>query len=302
VALNDYLVQEIAHDFDDGLLTRREALRRLGLLGLSLTGAGAVLAACSNDDDKVGTAATSGATSTTASTGGGPPGKAGALTAQAITFKGAAGDLKGAYAAPADPKGSVLVVHENRGLRPHFFDVTGRLAGAGYAALTVDLLSRKGGTDKVGDEAAAQAALGAAALNDLLDDLKAGIDELQDRAVGKKVGAVGFCFGGGMVWQLLNAGESRLSAAAPFYGPCPDNPNFSRAKAAVLAVYGGDDGFVNPTRERAVKALESANLPHEVKVYDGAGHAFFNDTGQRYNAPAAAQAWSELTNWFGRYL
>src|SRR5205807_6736767 len=115
-------------------------------------------------------------------------------------------------------------------------------------------------------------------------DLRAGIDELQRRTPNAKVGTVGFCFGGGMVWNLLDAGESRLAAAVPFYGPSPDHPDFSRAKAAVLAIYGADDTFVNPTRNRAIAALEKAGLPHDVKTFPGAGHAFFNNTGPRYHA------------------
>jgi carboxymethylenebutenolidase len=296
LALNGYLVEEISHDFSDGLLSRREALRRLGMLGLSVTGASAVLAACAGDDDD----SSAGGTTSTVTTPdvNQPPGAATAIKAEAITF----GSLQGAYAAAKSPKGAVLVVHENRGLTPHFFDVPGRLAGVGYSALAVDLLSRQGGTAKVGDEAAAQAALGQAALPDLLADLRAGIDELEKRTPGKNLGAVGFCFGGGMVWNLLNTGESRLAAAAPFYGPCPENPDFTKAKAAVLAVYGADDSFVNPTRERAEAALKAANLKYEVKEYAGAGHAFFNNTGQRYNATAANEAWEDLTGWFGEYL
>ena len=297
MALNDYLVQEIAHDFGDGLLTRRDALRRLGLLGLSVTGASAVLAACSSDDD--GVIATAASSTVTTPGSNDPPGTATAVKAEAITF---GNNLQGAWADAKSPKGAVLVIHENRGLTPHFYDVPGRLAGIGYSALTVDLLSRQGGTAKVGDEAAAQAALGKLALPDAIADMKSAIDEIQKRVPDKKVGVVGFCFGGGMVWNLLNAGEDRLAAAAPFYGPAPQNADFSKSNAAVLAVYGADDSFVNPTREWAENALKAAKLTYQVKVYQGAGHAFFNNTGQRYNATAATQAWQDLQDWFGKYL
>ncbi len=133
MALHGYLVNEIAEDFGDGLLTRREALRRLGLLGLGITGAAAVLAACGGDDDDDAATTTSaaGAATTTAAVGA-PPGSAGAITAQAVKFAGPAGEIHGAFAAASSPKGAVLVIHENRGLTPHFFDVAGRLAGAGY--------------------------------------------------------------------------------------------------------------------------------------------------------------------------
>jgi carboxymethylenebutenolidase len=304
LALHGYLVEEITHDFEDGILTRREALRRLGLLGLTITGAAAILAACSGDKKPTAakTATTATGAGTTAAASDDPPGSSAALKAEAVKFTGPAGELQGAFAAAKSPKGAVLVVHENRGLTQHFFDVTGRLAGAGYTALTVDLLSRKGGTAKVGDEAAAQAALGAAPLEELLADLRAGIGEVQKRTPDRKVGAVGFCFGGGMVWNLLNTGEDRLAAAAPFYGPAPENPNFDKAKAAVFAVYGATDTFVNPTMDRAVAAMKAAGLKHDIMVASGAGHAFFNNTGARYNAKAAQEAWSGLLAWFNTYL
>jgi carboxymethylenebutenolidase len=118
---------------------------------------------------------------------------------------------------------------------------------------------------------------------------------------GKKITVIGFCFGGGMTWKLLAAGEPRLAAAAPFYGPTPANPNFSGSKAAVLAVYGENDTFVNPGRDAAIAALQVAGLTYDVKTYAGAGHAFFNDTGANYNAAAATQAYSAVLDWFGRY-
>jgi len=113
---------------------------------------------------------------------------------------------------------------------------------------------------------------------------------------------IGFCFGGGMTWQLLAAGEPRVAAAAPFYGPAPAAPDFSGSKAAVLAVYAENDARVNSTRDAAVAALEAANLPVEVHTFAGTSHAFFNDTGASYNPTAAAEAYSDVLDWYGRYL
>ena len=300
MALGEYLAGEVVDDFADGLLDRREALRRLGLLGLSLTSATALLAACGDDDDgdsATSTTATGGSSTTTAT---GPA----ASTGTTIRFTGPAGELQAAFAAPSgDPKGAVLVIHENRGLTPHFHDLVGRFAGEGYAALSVDLLSAEGGTASLADPASAPAALSAASEERLLGDLGAGIDELQRRAPGAKVGAVGFCFGGGMAWNLVQSGDERLSAVVPFYGPAPADPDFTKSKAAVLGIYGALDGDrVNGTRARAEAALQAAGLPHRITVYEGADHAFFNDTGQRYNASAAAQAWMALLAWFDQYL
>lgn len=294
MALGDYLAGEVAQDFADGLLSRREALRRLGLLGLSLTGASALLAACGGDDDDERATTSTAIPATTRP----PTGQ----QAEVIRFRGPNGEVQAAYAAPGSPRASVLVVHENQGLTPHFHDVVRRLAGEGYAAACVDLLSAQGGTSALTDPAGAPAALSAAPLDRLLGDLRAGIDELQRRAPGVKVGAVGFCFGGGMVWNLLNVGETRLAAAAPFYGTVPENPDFRRARAAVLAVYGELDNRVNATRDRAEAALEAAGVPHEIRTFTGAGHAFFNDTGPRYNPQAAREAYDALLQWFNRYL
>ncbi|MCA1843583.1 MAG: dienelactone hydrolase family protein, partial [Actinobacteria bacterium] len=139
-------------------------------------------------------------------------------------------------------------------------------------------------------------------LPDLVADARAGLDELLRRAAGHKAGIMGSCLGGGMVWSVLAAGEDRLAAAAPFYGPLPEAHDFSKAKAAVLAIYGETDSRVNDTRPAAEAALTAAKLPHESKVEPGAGHAFFNETKPVFNPAAAADAYSAVLTWFGRYL
>jgi carboxymethylenebutenolidase len=299
MAFQDYIASEIATDAADGILTRREALRRLGLLGLSAPAAAALLAACGGDED--------GGTPT----GSGPPAEtqttaASTTTAAAsgnlVTFKGPRGDLTASFATAGTPKGAVLIIHENRGLTPHFVSLPSRLAASGYTALAVDLLSEEGGTAALGDEAKAQAALSAAPRERLVADARAGIDELERRAAGKKIGMMGFCFGGGMTWSVLGAPEPRLAAAVPFYGPLPAGVDFSGSKAAVLAIYAGLDTNVNPSMGAAVAALEKAKLVHEVKTYEGVNHAFFNDTGQRYDKNAADQAYAAVLDWFGRHL
>jgi carboxymethylenebutenolidase len=298
MALRNYLVGEVTEDFADGLLTRREALRRLTLLGLSLSSATALLAACGDGGEAP---ATSGGATSPAATSV-PRQTGSALAGRPVRFDGPAGQLQGAWAAPAQPRGAVLVIHENRGLTPHFYDVVGRFAGDSYAALCVDLLSAEGGTAALSDPATAPTTLANAPVERLLGDLRAGIDELQRRLPGGKVGTVGFCFGGGMVWNLLQAGEQRLAAAVPFYGPAPENPDFSRARAAVYAIYAEQDSRVNASRDRAEAALKAAGLTYQIRTFAGVGHAFFNDTGPRYNDQAAREAYRAVLDWFGRYL
>jgi len=223
-------------------------------------------------------------------------------TSESIRFAGSNGELQGAWAAAPGPKGAVLVNHENRGLTDHIRSIPPRFARDGYSALAVDLLSEEGGTAALGGDAQAIGALGAAPAERMIGDLRAGVDELQRRVPGKKVGVIGFCFGGGMTWQLLAAGEPRLAAATPFYGPAPAAPDFSGSKAAVLAVYAENDARVNGTRDAAIAALQAANLPVEVRTFPGTSHAFFNDTGPSYNPSAAADAYAAVLDWYARYL
>ncbi len=315
MALTDYIVDEVALDCEAGLLSRREALRRLGLLGVTAAAATALLAACGDDGD-VGSstsapATSAGATPSTAaaaSESSSPPassaeGAPGTVEGEEIRFSGPNGELIGVVAKADSPRGAVLVIHENRGLTPHIRSIPPRLAADGYTALAVDLLSEEGGTASLPTEGDATAALGNAPAERMIADLRAGLDELGRRAPGAKLATIGFCFGGGMTWQLLAAGEPRLAAAVPFYGPFPSGASLADSpNAAVLGIYAGLDNRVNATKDAAEAALTEAGLTHELRVFDGVDHAFFNDTGPRYDADAAAQAYQAMLDWFGRHL
>ena len=161
---------------------------------------------------------------------------------------------------------------------------------------------RKRHTGAFGDPAQATAALGTIAPEQFIHDLNSGVAQLKLRAPGQKVAVVGFCFGGGLVWQMLASGALGVSAAVPFYGPLPDNPDFSGSKAAVLAIYGALDTRVTGSESAAKAALDRAGLVNDLVVEPNADHAFFNDNGPRYNAVAAADAWQRMLDWFGRYL
>jgi carboxymethylenebutenolidase len=295
---NDYLTSEVVEDYSDGIINRREALRRLGLLGVAVAVAVPVLAAC----DAAGQGGT--AAPTTVGPADVTPAGPSAQPTEAITFDGPEDrKVQGAWAAADEPRGAVLVVHENRGLTDHIRSVAGRLATSGYSALAVDLLSEEGGTASFEDEAAVSAALNNAPDGRFVADMKAALDELERRVPDAKIGAVGFCFGGGMVWTLLASGEPRLAAGVPFYGPLPEGADFAGSPdAAVLGVYAEQDERVNASRDAAKAALEKADLTHEIVTFPGAGHAFFNETGQRYNPTAAASAYEQLTDWFGTHL
>jgi carboxymethylenebutenolidase len=291
--LQRYLAEEIAEDHADGILTRREAVRRLGLLGLSGAAAASLLA---------GSSAAARASSARTSAAGPAFIEWAPVPTEPIAFPGPRGTLLGAWAPAEHPRGGVLVIHENRGLTDHIRSVAGRLAASGYSALAIDLLSEEGGTGAFSDEGQVAAVLGGVAPERFVEDMRAGVTELERRVPRRKLAAIGFCFGGGLVWRLLVAGERRLAAAAPFYGPFPENGDLGGAMAAVLAVYAGLDDRVNATRDAAQAALEAAGLRHEIVTFGAADHAFFNDTGARFNAAAAAEAYRRVVDWFDRFV
>jgi carboxymethylenebutenolidase len=299
--LQRYIAEEIATDHVDGLLSRREALRRLALLGVGTAAATALIAACGENKQPTATAPVTSTEPATVSAP--PPGSENTVAAMPITWAGPRGELQAAWAPAALPHGGVLVIHENKGLNHYIRSVAGRFAGIGYSALAIDLLSAQGGTGTFADPAVATAALGKLPPEDAVADMKSGIDELQRRVPGKKVATAGFCMGGGMVWRLLASGEPRLAAAVPFYGPSPENPDFSGSKGvAVLGIYAEQDQRVNAGEPAVRAALEKAGLVFELITEPDANHAFFNDTGDRYNATAAADAWRRVGDWFDKYL
>jgi len=293
--LQRYLAEEVVEDHHDGLVTRREAMRRLGLLGVGASAAAAMLA---------------GPAVAPARNQGGIRSSAGAserewapIPTTEITFPGPDGStLMAAWAPAPKARGSLLVIHENRGLNDHIRSVASRYAATGYSALALDLLSRDGGTGAFPDEAAVSARLAQIPPEQFVADMKAAVGELLARVPRRKTAATGFCFGGGMVWLLLTSGEDRLAAAAPFYGPFPDGGSLKGTKAAVLGVYGGLDTRVNATRDAAQAALEAAGRQHEILTFTEANHAFFNDTGARYNVPAAAEAYRRVVAWLDQYV
>jgi carboxymethylenebutenolidase len=293
-----YLAEEIAEDHADGYVSRREALRRLGLLGLSGAAAASLLAAAVADQAHA--AARKRAVPAEPQSGDAVEV---VLATREITFRGPGGrTLMGAWGAARRPRGGVLVIHENRGLNDSIRSVAGRLAASGYSALAIDLLSEEGGTGSFADEFEAMAALGAVPPSRFVADMKAGVTELRRRLPKKKVAATGFCFGGGMTWLLLASKEARLAAAVPFYGTFPEGGSLSGAKAAVLGIYAELDSRVNATRSAARTALRKAGLKHSIVTYPGVDHAFFNPTSSRYDRAAATAAYRRMIGWFDKYV
>jgi carboxymethylenebutenolidase len=228
------------------------------------------------------------------------------IQTQMLEFDLETGRALAAYnAAPADaPEGLpvIIVVHENRGLNEHIRDVTRRFALAGYSALAPDFLSSAGGTPA--DEDQAREMIGALDMAATVADGTALIRWLGSPEGGaRKVGVVGFCWGGAMVHRLAVAAGDALSAGASFYGPAPDPAEAPRVEAPMLILLAGLDERVNRTGEPWAEALRAAGKDVTLITYPDVHHAFHNDTSEaRYDRAAAEQAWAATRAHFERHL
>ena len=213
------------------------------------------------------------------------------------------GKVKGYLARPAAASGPlpvVLVVHENRGLNPHIEDIARRLALDGYIAFAPDALTPLGGYPGSEDPARE--------LFSKLDQTKSREDFVAAAAFARalpgsngKLGAVGFCYGGGIV-NMLATRLPDLNAAVPFYGPAPATDKVAGIKAPLLLVFAETDDFVNKTWPDYEAALKAAGVKFEAFRYAGALHGFNNDTTPRYDEKSATQAWARTLDLFGRTL
>lgn len=314
-----YLLSEFLEDYEQGLLTRREAGKLIaGIVG-SLTLAETLLIACTPVESNGGPASrTSGpalngnsggssASDTDSSAAGDPPGNppsASDVTGE-VRIPGTGDELLAYLASPAgvDRHPAVLVCHENRGLTEHIKDVTRRLAAAGYVGLAVDLLSRQGGTAAVADSSQVPGLLSNQPPEQFVRDFTDGWRWLQAQPQVRPDGAgmVGFCFGGGVTWRVA-IGLPELKAAVPFYGPHPDPSELGSIQAAVLAIYAGRDERINQRIPAIEAELQRLGKTYEKVVYPETDHGFHNDTGSRYDPAAATDAWARTLAWFDRYL
>jgi carboxymethylenebutenolidase len=197
----------------------------------------------------------------------------------------------------------VVVIHENRGLTDHIRDVARRLAKAGYVALAPDLASRAGGTATVGADKIT-GFFANSKPEELIKDLNATVDFLgqQSGVQPDKFGTVGFCFGGAYVLRLA-AANPKIAAAVCYYGVTPEPASqMANTNAAVLGQYGATDQRVDATIPALEEVMQANNKTFQKYLYDGAGHAFNNDTGQNYNQQAAVTAWERTLEWFNQYL
>jgi carboxymethylenebutenolidase len=226
------------------------------------------------------------------------------LVTERITYEGDGAIMKAYLAKPkklSGKTGVVVVIHENRGLNPHIEDVTRRVALEGFLALAPDALSPLGGTPANEDEARGMFQNLDAAKT--INNFAKAYDYLKTRKESNnKFGCVGFCWGGAMANNLaVNVPD--LRAAVPFYGRQPDATLVPKIKAALMLHYGGLDERINEGIPAYEDALKKAGVPYQLFVYEGAQHAFNNDTAPtRYNADAAKLAWSRTIQFFKEKL
>jgi carboxymethylenebutenolidase len=195
---------------------------------------------------------------------------------------------------------AVLVVHENRGLNPHIEDITRRLALEGYLAFAPDALFPVGGYP--GDEDKARELFGKLDPGKIKADFLAAAQLLKTHAgTNGRVGAVGFCFGGGVVNHLATRWPD-LNAGVPFYGVAPELADVPRIRAPLLLHFAGNDDRVNASWPPYEAALKAARVKYEAFVYAGVEHGFNNDTTPRFDARAAGLAWRRTLAFFAQTL
>lgn len=272
----DPKIIELYDEYTDGGLTRREFLEKLGILAGSTAAALALLPLIENNSANAE----------------GVPANDPRLQTEYITYPGETGEVRASLARPrGDAKlPGVIVIHENRGLNPHIEDVARRVALEGFLVIAPDALSPLGGTPNDPDEA--RTLIGQLDSQATIKNYVAAVEYLKTHPLSTgKVGCMGFCWGGGMTNQVA-VNSADLVAAVPFYGSQPAPEDVPKIKASLLLHYAGLDERINAGIEAYEAALKKAAIDYTMYMYEGAAHAFFNDTNEsRYHPEAAQLAW-----------
>ena len=284
----DSEIKDLYQEYKHGDLQRRDFIRKLAIYTGSTALAVALLPVLDEHD----------ALATTLSQSPSD------LFTSMIEYPGAKGSMKAYLARPlADKKyPAVIVIHENRALQPHIKDVTRRMAREGFLSIAPDALSPLGGTPE-GDESAAGNKMRELNSEDTVKNFVAAVKYLKTHPNSNgKVGCTGFCWGGAMTNQVA-VNSPDLNAAVPYYGSQPEAADVAKIKAPIVAHYGGTDERINAGIPAFEEALKKAGIEYKIYVYDGAGHAFNNDTSpDRYNEEAAKLAWERTIAFFKKKL
>ncbi|MEA1886789.1 MAG: dienelactone hydrolase family protein [Bacteroidota bacterium] len=284
----DPKINDLYSEYRKGNLDRRQFLKKLALL------AGGTVAAYSLLPVLEGNWAHAAV----------PAGSRADLNTEMITYPGGSGEVMAFMACPSGDKKlpAVIVIHENKGLVSHIKDVTRRMATEGFLALAPDANSPLGGTPE-DDPDKGRAMMRELDQEKTVEDFVAAVKYLDTHPLSNgKVGCTGFCWGGGMTNKVaVNAPE--LDAAVPYYGSQPDPEDVPKIKADVMAHYAGNDQRINAGIEEFEKALKEAGIEYRIYMYEGASHAFNNDSNpDRYHEEAAKLAWERTIKFFKEKL
>lgn len=284
----DPKINSLYDEYKKGRLDRRHFLKKLALLAGGTAAAYSLLPLL--EENNVLAAS--------------PDGKLNELQSGMIKYQGASGEVMAFMARPEgnDKLPAVIVIHENKGLVRHIKDVTKRMAAEGFLALAPDANSPLGGTPE-DDPDKGRTMMRELDRDRTVEDFVAAVKYLDTHPLTNgKVGCTGFCWGGAMTNQLaVKAPE--LDAAVPYYGSQPDSEDVPKIKAAVMAHYAGNDERINAGIEEFEKAMKEAGIEYTIYMYEGAYHAFNNDSNpDRYHEEAAKLAWERTIKFFREKL
>jgi len=282
----DKKIIDLYDDYTNGLLDRREFIKKLAVLAGGTAAAIAFLPLIENKYAQAQVV----------------PKDDPRLYVENIKYPGETGDVLAHFARPKGDKKlpGVIVIHENRGLNPHTKDVARRVALEGFLAVAPDALSPLGGTPEDVNEA--RLLMRKLDSQATIKNFVAAVKYLKTHPQSTgKVGCTGFCWGGGVTNQVV-VNSPDLKAAAPFYGGQPASEDVPKIKASLLLHYAGLDERINKGIPEFEAALKEASKDYKIFMYEGAGHAFFNDTGSRYHEEAAKLAWERTIAFFKQKL
>ena len=224
------------------------------------------------------------------------------LYVEDIKYQGETGPILAHFAKSKEDvkQPSVIVIHENRGLVPHIKDVAERIASEGFLAIAPDALSPLGGTPDDVDEA--RSLIQKLDSQETVKNFVAAVKYLKTHSQSTgEVGVVGFCWGGGIANQIA-VNSPDVKAVVPFYGIQPASEDVSKIKASLLLHYAGLDERINKGIPAFESALKEAHVDYKLFIYEGAEHAFFNDTGPRYDEKSAKLAWERTISFLKQKL
>jgi carboxymethylenebutenolidase len=282
----DQKIIDLHDDYSNGLLDRREFIKKLAFLAGGTAAAIALLPLIENKYAQAQVV----------------PKDDSRLYVENIKYPGETGDVLAHFARPKGDKKlpGVIVIHENRGLNPHTEDVARRVALEGFLVIAPNALSPLGGTPEDTNEA--RALMRKLDRESNLKNYLAAVKYLKTHPQSTgKVGCTGFCWGGGVTNQVA-VNSPDLKAAVPFYGRQPASEDVPKIKASLLLQYAGLDERINKGIPEFETALKKASVDYKIFMYEGAGHAFFNDTGSRYHQEAAKLAWERTIAFFKQKL